>query len=43
MVLFSRESDPALAAPRGPAVTILRRDNLGDLTVAEVARALSLR
>ena len=43
VVLFSRESDPALTAPRGPAVAILRRDDLGDLTVAEVAAALSLR
>ena len=43
VVLFSRESDPALTAPRGPAVTVLRRDDLSDLTVAEVARALSLR
>lgn len=43
MVLFSGTSDPALTAPRGPAVTVLRRDTLADLAVAEVAAALSLR
>jgi len=43
VVLFSDESDPALTAPRGPAVVILRRDNLADLPLEEVAAALSLR
>jgi ADP-heptose:LPS heptosyltransferase len=35
-VLFSRASDPALTAPRGENVTVLRRDALGDLSVEEV-------
>jgi hypothetical protein len=35
-VLFSRFSDPALTAPRGENVTVLRRDALGDLSVEEV-------
>ncbi len=43
VVLFSAESDPALTAPRGASVTVLRRDDLADLPVAEVAAALSLR
>ena len=43
VVLFSAASDPALTAPRGPAVTVLRRDRLADLPVAEAAAALSLR
>lgn len=43
LVLFSDESDPALTAPRGPDVGILRRPNLADLPVAEVAAALRLR
>ncbi|MEM7121011.1 MAG: glycosyltransferase family 9 protein [Pseudomonadota bacterium] len=36
VVLFSAASDPALTAPRGPDVTILQRDTLGDLSVEEV-------
>ena len=40
VVLFSAESDPALCAPRGQ-VTVLRRDDLGQLPVAEVAAALA--
>lgn len=40
-VLFSAESDPARCAPRG-AVTVLRRPDLADLPVAEVAAALGL-
>jgi ADP-heptose:LPS heptosyltransferase len=40
-VLYSAASDPALTQPRGPAVTILRRDNLATLGVAEVAATLS--
>lgn len=31
VVLFSHASDPALCAPRGRAVTVLRRDDLADL------------
>jgi ADP-heptose:LPS heptosyltransferase len=40
VVLFSNESDPALCAPRGRSVTILRRPNLSSLPVADVAAAL---
>jgi ADP-heptose:LPS heptosyltransferase len=39
-VLYSAASDPALTAPRGACVTILRRANLGDLAVEEVAATL---
>jgi ADP-heptose:LPS heptosyltransferase len=42
-VLYSAASDPALTAPRGARVTILRRDDLGDLPVEEVAATLPLR
>jgi ADP-heptose:LPS heptosyltransferase len=38
-VLFSHESDPALCAPRGSQVTVLRRDPLAALTVDEVLGA----
>ncbi len=40
VVLFSHDSDPALCAPRGAWVSILRRPSLADLTVAEVVAAL---
>lgn len=40
VVLFSRESDPKLCAPRG-AVTILQRADLADLPAAEVETALA--
>ena len=40
-VLYSAASDPALTQPRGPAVTILRRDDLAALSVAEVAATVS--
>lgn len=40
LVLYSRESDPAKVAPRGPSVATLRRDSLADLSVAEVVAAL---
>ncbi len=43
VVLFSAESDPALARPRGPAVTILQSSDLADLPLDEVAAALRLR
>lgn len=39
VVLFSAESDPTLCAPRGK-VTVLRRDDLAQLTVGEVDDAL---
>jgi len=41
VVLFSAESDPALTAPRGPAVTVLRRESLAALPLDEVLAALS--
>ena len=41
-VLYSAESDPALTAPRGPRVTILRRKSLTDLPVEEVAATLAI-
>ena len=37
VVLFSNDSDPALCAPRGPSVRVLRRPALADLPVEEVA------
>jgi ADP-heptose:LPS heptosyltransferase len=40
VVLFSSDSDPALCAPRGPAVTVLRRERLSALGVDEVWAAL---
>jgi ADP-heptose:LPS heptosyltransferase len=43
VVLFSQFSDPALCAPRGPAVDVVRRPLLSDLTVDEVEAALRLR
>jgi ADP-heptose:LPS heptosyltransferase len=39
VVLFSGASDPALCAPRGPVVRILRKPVLAQLPVAEVAEA----
>ncbi len=36
LVLFSSASDPALCAPRGADVTVLRRERLADLPPAEV-------
>ncbi|MGH7013921.1 MAG: glycosyltransferase family 9 protein [Stellaceae bacterium] len=42
-VLYSASSDPDLTAPRGARVTILRRDDLGDLPVEAVAATLPLR
>jgi len=42
VVLYSRDSDPALCAQRGPAVTILRRDRLADLTVDDVIADLGI-
>jgi ADP-heptose:LPS heptosyltransferase len=39
VVLFSADSDPALCAPRG-RVTVLRRDDLAEVPLAEVVAAL---
>ncbi|HYC15363.1 MAG TPA: glycosyltransferase family 9 protein [Stellaceae bacterium] len=41
-VLYSAASDPALTAPRGERVTVLRRDTLADLSVEEVAATLAI-
>lgn len=41
-VLYSVASDPALTAPRGRDVVILRRNNLADLSVDEVAATLGM-
>jgi ADP-heptose:LPS heptosyltransferase len=41
LVLFSHDSDPGLCAPRGPAVTVLRRPDLADLCISEVLAHLS--
>ncbi len=40
LVLFSRDSDPARCAPRGRDVRVLRRADLGELTLPEVLSAL---
>lgn len=40
VVLFSNASDPALCAPRGPDVRVLRRPDLASLTPAEVLAEL---
>jgi ADP-heptose:LPS heptosyltransferase len=40
VVLFSRDSDPALCAPRGPDVRVLRRPDLASLEVADVLAEL---
>jgi ADP-heptose:LPS heptosyltransferase len=41
-VLYSAASDPSLTAPRGPDIVILRRDDLAELSVDEVAATLGL-
>jgi ADP-heptose:LPS heptosyltransferase len=41
LALFGPESDPALCAPRGRAVAVLRHDSLAGLTVEEVRAALA--
>jgi len=41
VVLFSHASDPALTAPRGRAVQVVHRHALDDLSVDEVAHAVS--
>ena len=40
LVLFSGDSDPVRCAPRGRSVSVLRRDDLADLTLPEVLAAL---
>ena len=41
LALFGEDSDPALCAPRGPAVAVLRHQPLAGLDVAEVRVALA--
>lgn len=41
VALFSAASDPALCAPRGPAVSVLRRDRLDELKPEEVVQAVA--
>jgi ADP-heptose:LPS heptosyltransferase len=41
-VLYSAASDPALTAPRGTGVVVLRRPDLAALAVAEVAATLAI-
>ncbi|WP_198367467.1 glycosyltransferase family 9 protein [Roseomonas sp. KE0001] len=41
VALFGADSDPALCAPRGPAVSVLRHQPLDSLPVATVAEALA--
>ena len=41
VVLYSHDSDPALCAQRGAAVTILRKEPLAELPVEEVLAALA--
>ena len=41
LVLYSSASNPTLCAQRGDTVTILRREHLQDLSVTDVAMALS--
>ncbi|MCZ8277131.1 MAG: glycosyltransferase family 9 protein [Acetobacteraceae bacterium] len=40
LALFGEDSDPALCAPRGPCVAVLRHQPLAALTLAEVRAAL---
>ena len=41
IVLFSAASDPAITAPRGPRVEVLRRPRLAELTIEEVGKRLA--
>jgi ADP-heptose:LPS heptosyltransferase len=41
VVLFSRDSDPALTAPRGRSVSVLRQPDLADLDSSSVLAALT--
>jgi ADP-heptose:LPS heptosyltransferase len=43
LTLFSKASDPALTAPRGPAARHLQRPELAQLQVSEVLESLSSR
>ncbi|MEQ8354350.1 MAG: glycosyltransferase family 9 protein [Kiloniellaceae bacterium] len=43
LVLYSKDSDPAKIAPRGPKVATLRRERLADLSLEEVVAALPNR
>jgi ADP-heptose:LPS heptosyltransferase len=40
LALFGEDSDPALCAPRGPRVAVLRRQPLASLPLADVEAAL---
>jgi ADP-heptose:LPS heptosyltransferase len=40
LALFGEDSDPALCAPRGPRVAVLRRQPLASLPLADVQAAL---
>ena len=42
LVLFSGDSDPALCAPRSASITVLQNDDLGQLQVEEVTKAVRL-
>ena len=42
VVLFSADSDPDLCAPRTSQVIVLRRDDLAELSVGEVTKAVKL-
>lgn len=42
VILFSAASDPALCAPRGHNVSVLRRDDLAELPVEDVIASLPL-
>jgi ADP-heptose:LPS heptosyltransferase len=43
VVLFSADSDPALTAPRGASVAVLRKETLAALPLDEVESALTMR
>jgi len=40
VAIFGGESDPALCAPRGRAVAVLRRDPIGAIAPEEVAESV---
>jgi len=42
-ILYSAASDPKLTAPRGAKVTVLREENLADLSVEDVAATFPIR
>ncbi len=42
-VLYSHDSDPALCAQRGPAVTIIRQSSLKDVSLDDVTAAIRLK